>query len=268
MNNDKPSEDLAPIVESQESNATVEGNTEENRELLDTIQKLKELLTSVNYKQISLDIRNGLEDLAGDLSRIISSDFLVEEQNIAKQYNDINELTKYDLKQWIKNRNPVLIEFLMACTEIKLDSTPNLKTLHALAHAIEQALYGKNLNLIAPFSFQRNLIVYSIPNSKDVARLTGCWKNSGSYTTLSQIVASPCPPIPCPNGDVHNTVNCNQKVGRTSGRIKERSKVPTSICSTMCHITLQPTTIFEEVDLLMPSTSSPEQFLKNSPGTT
>ena len=108
MNNDKPLEDLAPIVESQESNATVEGNTEENRELLDTIQKLKELLTSVNYEQISSDIRNVLKDLARDLDRIISSDLFVEGQNIEKQYKDINELTKYDLKQWTKNQNPVL----------------------------------------------------------------------------------------------------------------------------------------------------------------
>ena len=252
MNNDKPLEDLAPIVESQESNATVEGNTEENRELLYTIQELKELLTSVNYEQISSDIRNGLKDLAGDLGRIISSDLFVEGQNIEKQYKDINELTKYDLKQWIKNQNPVLTEFLMACTEIKLDSTPNSKKLYALAHAIEQLLYGKNLKLITPFAFQRNLTVYSITNSKDVARLTGCWKNSGSYTTLSQIVTSPYPPIPCPNGDVHNTTDNNQKVGCTSGRIKEESKVPTSICTTVCHITPQPTTTFQEVDLLMP----------------
>ena len=102
MNNDKVLEDLAPIVESQESNTTVEGNTEENRELLDTIQKLKDLLTSVNYE------RNGLKDLATDLGRIISSDLFVEGQNIEKQYKDINELTKYDLKQWIKKQNPVL----------------------------------------------------------------------------------------------------------------------------------------------------------------
>ena len=98
---------------------------------------MKGLLTSVNYEQISSDIRNGLKDLAGDLGQIISSDLFVEGQNIAKQYKDIKELTKYDLKQWMKSRNPALTEFLMACTEIRLDSTPNLKKLHALAHAIE-----------------------------------------------------------------------------------------------------------------------------------
>ena len=176
INNDKPLEDLAPIVESQESNTTVEGNTEENRELLDTIQKLEGLLTIVNYEQISSDIHNGLKDLAGDLGRIISSDLFVKGQNIAKQYKDIKELTKYDLKQWIKNRNPVLTEFLMDCTEVKLDSTSNSRKIHALTHAIEPVLYGKNLNLITPFAFQRNLTVYSITNSKDVARLTGFWK--------------------------------------------------------------------------------------------
>ena len=220
MNNDKLSKDFPLIAETQESSATVEENTKENSELLDTIQKLKELLTSVNYEQISSDIRNSLKDLAGDLGRIISSDLFVERQNIAKQYKDIKELTKHDLKSWIQNLNPVLTSFLTECTGIQLGRAQNSKKVHALAHAVEQVLYAKNLNLITPFAFQRNLIVYSITISKDVAHLTGCWESSGSYSTLNQIVTSPCPPIPCPDGDVHNTVDNNQNVGRTSGRIK------------------------------------------------
>ena len=118
MNNDKLLDDLPLIAETQESNATVEENTEENSELLYIIHKLKGLLTSVNYTQISSDIRNGLKDLAGDLGRIISSDLFVEGQNIAKQYKDIKELTKYDLKSWIKKRNPVLTEFLTDVQEL------------------------------------------------------------------------------------------------------------------------------------------------------
>ena len=58
--------------------------------------------------------------------------------------------------------------------------------------------------------------------------------------------------MPYPNGDVHNTIDNNQKVGRTSGRIKEGSKVPTSIFTTMCHIAPQPITAFQKVDFLMP----------------
>ena len=82
--------------------------------------------------------------------------------------------------------------------------------------------------------------------------MTECWECSGRYSTLDQIVTSPCPPIPCPDGDVHNAVDNNQKVGGTSGHIKEGSKAPTSICTTMCHIALQPTTALQEDDLLIP----------------
>ena len=127
----------------------------------------------------------------------------------------------------------------MGCAGIKLDSEQNSKKVHALAHAVEQVLYAKNLNLITPFAFQRNLIVYSATNSKYVTCLTGCWESSGSYSTLSQIVTSPCPPISCPDGDIHNTVDNNQKVGRTSGCIKEGFKGPTSICTTMYHVVPQ-----------------------------
>ena len=76
-NNDKLLDDLPLIAETQEGNAIVEENTEENSELLDIIRKLKGLLTSVNYTQFSSDICNGLKDLAGDLGQIISSDIFV-----------------------------------------------------------------------------------------------------------------------------------------------------------------------------------------------
>ena len=91
MNDDKLLDDLPLIAETQEGNATVEENTEENSELLDIIRKLKGLLTSVNYTQISSDICNGLKDLAGDLGQIISPDIFVAGQNIAKQYKDIKK---------------------------------------------------------------------------------------------------------------------------------------------------------------------------------
>ena len=77
MNNDKLLDDLPLIAETQEGNATVEENREENSELLDIKRKLKGLLTSVNYTQFSSDICNGLKDLAGDLGQIISSDIFV-----------------------------------------------------------------------------------------------------------------------------------------------------------------------------------------------
>ena len=113
-------------------------------------------------------------------------------------------------------------------------------------------LHTKSLNLINLFEFQRNLTVYSNTNFKDVARLIEYWESSGSYSTLSQIITPPCPPIPCMDEDVHNMVGSNQKVGLASVCMKEGSKVTNSTCITMCHIVPQPTTTFQEDDLLMP----------------
>lgn len=39
-------------------------------ELLTTVEKLKNLLTNVKYEEISLDVRNGLKDIAGNLGRV------------------------------------------------------------------------------------------------------------------------------------------------------------------------------------------------------
>ena len=45
----------------------------------------------------------------------------------------------------------------------------------------------------------------------------------------------------CPSADVFNTIDKN-KVGIHSGQIKEGSKVPISICTSMCHIVHKPDT--------------------------
>ena len=44
------------------------------------------------------------------------------------------------------------------------------------------------------------------------------------------------------DGDIINLIDNNQKVGIHSSQIKEGSKVPSSICTTICHILPQPTT--------------------------
>lgn len=96
-------------------------------ELLTTVEKLKNLLTNVKYEEISLDVRNGLKDIAGNLGRVINSDLYSDGQNVSKEYKDIKGLTTIEPKLWLEKRNPILVEFLIACTDTKLNSSSKIK---------------------------------------------------------------------------------------------------------------------------------------------
>ena len=116
------------------------------------------------------------------------------------------------------------------------------KKYNAVAHCIEQILYARNNNLITPFAFKRNLVTYSITNSKEITTMNGKWEGCRSLRTVSDVICEKSPPTLCPDGDIINTIDNNQKVGIHAGDIKKGSKVPLSICTTMCHILPQPTT--------------------------
>ena len=113
------------------------------------------------------------------------------------------------------------------------------KKLNAFSHLIEQVLYTRNLNIFTPFSFKRNLVMYSVANSKTVVKFQSSWESSDSYTTIHDIFASKVDPVSCPSGDIHNTIDNNQKVGMCA-------------CTTVDHIIPQPVTSLQCKENLMP----------------
>ena len=62
----------------------------------------------------------------------------------------------------------------------------------------------------------------------------------GNFTTIHDILGSKVDPISCPSGDIHNTIDNNQKVGICTCRIREVSTVHLSICTTVGHVIPQP----------------------------
>ena len=85
------------------------------------------------------------------------------------------------------------------------------------------------------------------------------WERCGNSRTVSDVICEKSPPTSCPDGDIINTTDNNQKVGIHSGHIKEGSKVPLSIFTTMCHILPQPTTEIQYNPNL-----SPENWINKS----
>ena len=138
------------------------------------------------------------------------------------------------------------------CTSVNINKETNEKKVNAFAHSIEQVMYTRNLNIITLFSFNRNLVLYSVTNSKELSTMNKKWEGCGSSRTLSNMICEPVPPLECPNEDLFNTINNNQKVSIHSGHIREGSKVPVSVCTSMCHIVPQPKMYLQYSDSLNP----------------
>ena len=56
-----------------------------------------------------------------------------------------------------KYKYPLLNSFLEGCTSVNVNKKTNEKKVNAFVHSIEQVMYTRNLNIITPFSFIRNL---------------------------------------------------------------------------------------------------------------
>ena len=144
-----------------------------------------------------------------------------------------------------KKRNPLLNSFLEGFTLVNINKGNNEKKVIAFAHSIEQVMYTRNLKIITPFSFKRNLVLYSVTNSKELSTMNKKWEGCGSSRTLSNMIGEPVPPLECPNEKLFITIDNNQKVLIHSGRIREGSKVLVSVCTSMCHIVPQPKTYLQ-----------------------
>ena len=149
-------------------------------------------------------------------------------QKVSGEYKNISFLKCINVSDWLSERNPCFISFLSSATGVAINDS-RTKKMNAFSHLIEQVLYTRKLNLVTPFSFKRNLIMYSITNSKTAVNLQSSWESSGSYTTVHDIVTSKVDPKNCPDGDVHSTIDNNQKVGMCTWKIREGSTVPLSI---------------------------------------
>ncbi len=101
--------------------------------------------------------------------------------------------------------------------------------------------------------FNRSMVAYSTTHSKDNVKLTGCWEPSGGYTTIHDVLDEEVPRPECPPGDCRVTFDNNQKVGRSSGRLKEGGSVPLSVCTSLSYITPVPHTELQTKAELKPS---------------
>ena len=109
-----------------------------------------------------------------------------------------------------KKGNPLLNHFLEGCKHVNINKENNEKKMNAFAHSIGQVMYVKkpkynNTIFILKKSY------YIVTNAKNCP----LWIKNGKVVVapeLSVISFVNQSPLECPNKDLFNTINSNQKV--------------------------------------------------------
>ena len=178
-----------------------------------------------------------MSELGKSLGLLIKKEIYEDGLRTSKGYKDISLLKSVSCSSWLEERNTLLTSFIMGLSGAEIRNE-NEKKLNAVTHAVEQIYYARNLNIITPFAFKRNLITYSLTHSKTAVKLYG---SLGSYATVTDMLLQQSDELKYPtDADVISTIDNNQKVGKCGRRIKEGSKVAISICTTVGHIKPNP----------------------------
>ena len=197
-------------------------------------------------------IQGQFSELGKPLGLLIKKEINEDGLRTSKGYKDISLLKSVSYSSWLDERNTLLISWIMGLSGAEIRNE-NEKKLNTVTHAVEHIYYARNLNIITPFAFKRNLITYSLTHSKTAVKLCGNWESSGSYATVTDTLLQQGDELKCPtDADVINTIDNNQKVGKCGRRIKEGSKVAISVCTTVGHIKPNPECFFTERTTVCP----------------
>ena len=113
----------------------------------------------------------------------------------------IEELQDLDIAPWLKNRNQVLVNFLLGVSGHG-DIGNNIKKDYAIGKAVEHVYYIQNCNSVLPLTLSENIVSYGVTHSKLATNIKSKSSPAGSYTHVKTVLANQsCEALPPPEGD-------------------------------------------------------------------
>ena len=150
------------------------------------------------------------------------------DSNVGAMYKNHKALANLDSRQYLNDRNQLLLSFLNGCVNFDYQVQDNPTTLYAVAVAVEMIYYLRNLNLVLPHLFLVNLIQSFVSGSKTVSTLNGKISPSCGYTTYKTWLNDQgSAELECPKGDVITYFDNIGKYITRSYRVLSE-KVPTA----------------------------------------
>ena len=119
----------------------------------------------MRWSKFSENLKIKISGLAETIGKAAYRDIYQDGVNIMKEYKDMQMFKMIKPQRWLKQRNPLLLSFLNGVTGVTVDNSSE-KKINAFTHVVEQIYYTRNLNIITPFSFRQNLVMYSSTHSK------------------------------------------------------------------------------------------------------
>ena len=119
----------------------------------------------MHWSKFSENLKIKISGLAETIGKAAYRDIYQDGVNIMKEYKDMQMFKMIKPQRWLKQRNPLLLSFLNGVTGVTVDNSSE-KKINAFTHIVEQIYYTRNLNIITPFSFRQNLVMYSSTHSK------------------------------------------------------------------------------------------------------
>ena len=215
---------------------------DENESLTVLIGRVNLCLQGLEWGTLANQERESLCSLAENLGKVINKSLYDERTEMAAQCSSLETLMTVEPKKWYAERNQLLASFISGSTGVSLQTcSTNTKKMGAAIHCVEQFIYTRNINTVTPFAYMRNILTYIISKSKMACDITGTAESSGCYTKVNSLLNVPSESLMIQDkSDVTVTFDNEQKVGRHSGRIRERSKQALSIITTVRVLEVNP----------------------------
>jgi len=135
--------------------------------------------------------------------RFIEKDISTDGLSLRLKYKDTNYLCSLNSKQFIKERNKLLLEFICGAINIEFEQQSSPSFLYAIAVTIEMVYFLKNLNLVLPHCFMINLLQSFTSGLKTVTNMNWKCAPGASYTTYKTwLNEQGKDSLACPEGDV------------------------------------------------------------------
>jgi hypothetical protein len=189
-------------------------------------------------ENLNTDILSSLDKITlyTALGEVLATDFSADAANVSQAYKNLETLSSFDSATWIAERNNLLVSFLRAvCMFDDNDKSP--KKLSSFTKAIEQLMFCRNNNIIAPLSFTCNLLTYFATGSKVACTLQSSTGPAGSYTSiLNWLNDQTAEPLTCPRTDSVVTFFDNNQVVEKNWRVQLNYKTSVSTITTIVHV--------------------------------
>ena len=116
-------------------------------------------------------------------SKFINSKIYKDGLSLKGYYKDENYLKNINTKNYLEERDQLILEFLSGCCNVDYKEQSNNIMLFTIAVTIEMIYFIHNLNLILPYCFLINLLQSFVSGSKKVSILNGKVTPGTGYTT-------------------------------------------------------------------------------------